>query len=77
MQFSLRGPERETEHMELDKKVIAAIGTAVTAYVQSQRAAEQAARTRRSRPVVNVWNRSGREEIMRNRQMWQIRIVPK
>ena len=62
--------------MELDKKVIAAIGTAVTAYVQSQRAAEQAARTRRVQSIANVWNLAGREEIMRNRQMWQLRIVP-
>ncbi len=63
--------------MELDKKVVAAIGTAVTVYVQSQRAAEQAARTRQSRPTTHVWNQSGREEIMRNRQMWQLRIVPR
>ena len=63
--------------MELDKKVVAAISTAVTAYVQSQRVAEQAARARRSRRVADIWNRSGREEIMRNRQMWQLRIVPR
>lgn len=60
-----------------DKKVIAAIGTAVTTYILSQRAAEEAARTRRLRSIANVWNLVGREEIMRNRQMWQLRIVPK
>ena len=62
--------------MERDKKVVAAIGTAVTAYIQEEKAAEQAARTRALRPPTNAWNLSGRQEIMRNRQMWQLRIVP-
>ena len=61
--------------MEIDKKVVAAIGTAVTAYIQSERAAEQAARAQAAHAPANLWGQSGRQEIMRNRQMWQLRIV--
>ena len=62
--------------MELDKKVVAAIGTAVTTYIREQRDAEQSARARSVRPAASAWSQSGRQEIMRNRQMWQLRIVP-
>jgi hypothetical protein len=61
--------------MELDKKVVAAISTAVTSYIQEEKAAEVVARGRRTCPMTNVWGRTGRQEIMRNRQMWQLRIV--
>ena len=62
--------------MELDKKVVAAISTAVTAHIREGKAAEQAVREREMRPAAGAWSLSGRQEIMRNRQMWQLRIVP-
>jgi len=62
--------------MEIDKKLVAAIGTAVTAYMREEDAAERAAREPERQAVSNIWGQSGRQEIMRNRQMWQLRIVP-
>ena len=62
--------------MEIDKKLVAAIGTAVTAYMREEDAAKRAAREPERRAVSNTWGQSGRQEIMRNRQMWQLRIVP-
>jgi hypothetical protein len=62
--------------MEANPKVVAAIGTAVTAYIQEEKAAKQAARVRAAQQTANAWGQSGRQEIMRNRQMWQLRIVP-
>ena len=59
--------------MKLDRKVVAAISTAVTNYIREEKAAE--ARKQRACPMTNVWGRTGRQEIMRNRQMWQLRIV--
>lgn len=64
--------------MDLDKKVVAAIGAAVTAYVEEEEA-ERAARSRPANPpaLSRPWSRAGRQEIMRNRQLWQLRIVPR
>ena len=62
--------------MEQDKKIVAAIGTAITAYIRDEKAAVQASRAQPARPVASAWSQSGRQEIMRNRQMWQLRIVP-
>jgi hypothetical protein len=62
--------------MDIDKKIVAAIGSAVTAYIQAERSAEQAA-SPAARPSASAWSQSGRQEIMRNRQMWQLHIVPK
>ena len=62
--------------MELDRKVVAAIGTAVTAYIQDEKAQEQAVRMLATPQATNMWSQSGRQELMRNRQMWQLRIVP-
>ncbi len=62
--------------MELDKKVVAAISTAVTTYIKEEKTAGQEARKREARPHAGAWALSGRQEIMRNRQMWQLRIVP-
>jgi hypothetical protein len=64
--------------MEVDKKLVAAISTAVKEYIQAERAAAQASRSQRheSQQATNAWSQSGRQEIMRNRQMWQLRIVP-
>ena len=61
--------------MDIDKKVVAAIGVAVTAYVLEQRAAERDVLERADRRAARAWSQSGRQEIMRNRQMWQLRIV--
>jgi hypothetical protein len=63
--------------MELDKKLVAAISAGVNAYIESQQAAERAARERPSLPTIDLWSQSGRQEIMRHRQMWQLRIVPR
>jgi hypothetical protein len=64
--------------MEIDAKVAAAISTAVTAYIEAESAAEQAAACARFvGPVASLWGQSGRQEIMRNRQLWQLRIVPR
>ena len=65
------------KQMELDKKVVAAVGVGVTAYIAAEKAAERAARMRSVRPAASAWTHSGRQEIMRNRQMWQLRIVPR
>jgi len=62
--------------MEIDKKTVAAIGAAMTSYIQEEKSAERAARKNAERPAANLWSQSGRQEIMRNRQMWQLRIVP-
>lgn len=61
---------------ELDRKIVAAIGAGVTSYIQAERA-ERAAREGAARPAANLWSQSGREQLMRNRQMWQLRIVPR
>jgi len=60
--------------MEIDTKVVAAIGAAVTTYIEEERAA---ARELPAPLLASAWTLSGRQEIMRNRQMWQIRIVPR
>ena len=61
--------------MKLDKKVVAAISMAVTSYIQEEQAALAVAHRRPEPPAANVWGRTGRQEIMRNRQMWQMRII--
>ncbi|RJP69531.1 MAG: hypothetical protein C4532_10855 [Candidatus Abyssobacteria bacterium SURF_17] len=67
--------------MDIDKKIIAAITAGVTGYIQAERAAALAEQVPTARPhgraVLPTWSRAGREELMRNRQMWQLRIVPK
>ena len=63
--------------MKLDKKVVAAISTAVTNYIQEEKTAEAVAHERRTCPMTNIWGRTGRQEIMRNRQIWQMRIISK
>ena len=64
------------ERMELDKKLVAAISTAVTSYLMEEEEAERATRMHAEYPEASVWSQSGRQDIMRNRQMWQMRIVP-
>ena len=62
--------------MKPDGKLVAAIGAAVTMYMAEEKAAERVECKRPTRPSASEWSRSGREELMRNRQMWQMRIVP-
>ena len=62
--------------MEIDKRVVAAVCTAVKEYIQAEKAAEEAARVYTPGATTSLWSQSGRQEIMRNRQMWQLRIVP-
>ena len=59
--------------MKADGKVVAAIGTAVTMYLAEEQAAERVER----RPVASPWAMASRQELMQNRQMWQLRIVPR
>jgi seryl-tRNA(Sec) selenium transferase len=61
--------------MDIDKRTVAAICTAVREYIQAEKAVEKASQARTVRPATNIWSQSGRQEIMRNRQMWQLRIV--
>ncbi|GAB4331026.1 MAG: hypothetical protein Kow0099_02070 [Candidatus Abyssubacteria bacterium] len=63
--------------MEMDKKLVAAIGAGVSAYIQAQQASERPVRERPPQPGIDLWRQSGRQEIMRHRQMWQLRIVPR
>ncbi len=63
--------------MELDNKVVAAISAGVTSYIQAEKTARHAAQPQAARHAANEWSRSGRQEIMRNRQLWQLRIVPR
>jgi hypothetical protein len=63
--------------METNRKVVAAIGAAVTTYIEEEKAAARDARKRPAHPSApGAWSVSGRQEIMRNRQLWQLRIVP-
>ena len=57
-------------------KITAAIMAAVNAYIEEETAyAMIAAPQRRPVPVISLWHVSGREEMMRMRQLWQRRIV--
>ena len=57
-------------------KVTAAIMAAVNAYMEEERAHEAAAiLQRRPAAVLSLWHVSGREEMMRMRNLWQRRIV--
>lgn len=63
--------------METNRKIVAAIGAAVTTYIEEEKAAARDARKRTAHPAPpGAWSVSGRQEIMRNRQLWQLRIVP-
>ena len=63
--------------MKPDGKLVAAVGTAVTMYLVEEQAAERAERRREVRPVASPWGMACRQELMQNRQMWQLRIVPR
>ena len=63
--------------MQTDGKVVAAIGAAVTMYMAEEKAAECVECERPARPSARAWSQEGRQELMRNRQMWQMRIVPR
>jgi hypothetical protein len=64
--------------MDKDKgKITAAIMSAVNAYIEEEEAtcAMMPIPQRRPVPVISLWHVSGREEMMRMRQLWQRRIV--
>jgi len=64
--------------MEKDKgKITAAIMAAVNAYMEEEALAQAmlAVPQRRPVPVLSLWHVSGREEMMRMRQLWQRRIT--
>ncbi len=58
--------------------ITAAITAALAAYVEEEEAALLAAiPLRRPQVTVSLWGSSGREEMMRMRLLWQLRIVPR
>ena len=66
--------------MDKDRgKISAAIMAAVNAYMEEEvmAGAMMAIPQRRPAPVISLWHVSGREEMMRMRQLWQRRIVSK
>ena len=67
-----------SEHLEDKKRVMAAITTAIVAYIEEEEKALRPAMVERSPvPGLSLWHASGREEIMRMRTLWQRRIVSK
>jgi len=62
--------------MDKDRgKITAAIMAAVNAYMEEEMAREMMAiPQRRPVPAISLWHVSGREEMMRMRQLWQRRI---
>jgi len=62
--------------MDKDRgKITAAIMAAVNAYMEEEMARQMmAVPQRRPAPVISLWHVSGREEMMRMRQLWQRRI---
>jgi len=58
------------------KGATAAIGVAVAACLQEEQTAAQAQSQIRSAPASSAWSAFGRDEMMRMRTMWQLRIVP-
>jgi len=64
--------------LESKKGTVAAITTAVAAYMKEEERALRLAMLQR-RPVIlpSLWSSYGRQEIMRMRMLWQRRIVPR
>jgi hypothetical protein len=64
--------------MDKDRgKITAAIMAAVNTYMEEEAMAQglMAVLQRRPVPMISLWHVSGREEMMRMRQLWQRRIV--
>jgi len=62
--------------MEGESGVIAAVAAGVAAYIEEEGQARQAMLRQPEPPLFfNPWGRSGREEMMRMRTLWQLRIV--
>jgi len=63
--------------MDKDRgKIAAAIMSAVNAYMEEEQMAHEALTMPQRKPalVLSMWHISGREEMMRMRQLWQRRI---
>ncbi len=63
--------------MDKNKGKIAAIMSAVNAYIEEEQVAQEALASLpqlKPSPVMSMWRVSGREEMMRMRQLWQRRI---
>lgn len=60
-----------------DTRKIAAITAAVNTYLEEEAQATAVARRRPTEGAVNLWQASGRMEIMQMSNLWQRRIVPK
>jgi hypothetical protein len=64
--------------LEGRERIVAAITGAVAAYVAETDNPVMVAIPRRKRaPTSDYWARSGRDEMMRMRMLWQRRIVPR
>jgi hypothetical protein len=64
--------------MDQDRgKITAAIMAAVNSYMEEEEMAREMIAMPQPRPVpaISLWHVSGREEMMRMRQLWQRRIV--
>jgi hypothetical protein len=60
------------------ERIIAAITAAVAAYIaETDKSMMVGVLRRKPAPTSDAWSRSGRDEIMRMRMLWQRRIVPK
>lgn len=58
------------------KNAMAAIMAAITDYIEEEEKARLvAASPRKTTLVLSLWRVSGREEVMRMRTLWQLRIV--
>ncbi|MBE0480209.1 MAG: hypothetical protein IBX68_04440 [Dehalococcoidia bacterium] len=57
------------------KKVIAAIISGVSSFMQEEQVIQAELPRRQAARVTSVWSLLGREELMRMRTMWQRRLV--
>jgi len=56
------------------KKVMAAIMSAVSSYLQEEEAARAEMPAVRAPVLASVWAMAGRQDIMQMRRLWQLRI---
>jgi len=63
----------------IEPKIVAAIGTAIHAYIEEARLAQAEAELAAQAPAVpleriNLWGIAGRRDLMMQRQLWQLRV---
>lgn len=74
--FPKGGDGQRKATLMTDQKKIAAIAAAVNAYLEEEAQATAMAR-RPAEGAANLWQASGRMEMMQMRSMWQRRILPR